>query len=331
MIVYSARSEKEHGAGNRTSRIESGSDILGSLSGYEDSRLAIRERFLTPELGGARTIGLITEPRESPATSGWVVCHSFGPEYEDMAAFDAMLARRLATEGFATLRFLVQGYGDSELGTEHVTVAGHVLSAVEAAALLTEISGVSSIGFIGARFGATVAALAAHRAEAAAMALIDPVIKGRVFLRSLVRLDLTAGLSERRRVQSSVEDPWRTLERRGVLEVNGFPLGRDVVAEIEAIDLPVSLSSFMGPSLVLQVSRSEAPRPDLESLVHRLSDIGGRPEHVIAVDPNALRFGLPPWRIQGVGKKVNVLDNLTTAILAKAIPWCVESLPKRRN
>ena len=297
---------------------------LEALSSYEDREEGIRERFLTPELGGARTVAVLSEPLEAHPSAGWVICHSFGSEFDALGAFDAALARRLAAAGCAALRFHAQGYGDSELEADQMSLERHVLGATEAAGLIPEATGVSSVGFVGARFGGSVAAIAAGQTSAPALAAIDPAVNGRSFLRGLVWLDRTADLADEDG-RSAREDPWAEAAQTGVFELEGVRLPQEVVATIGSLNLLKDLSSFRGRCLVLQLSRSAEPRPELQRLVQRLTDLGGDCTHDTVVGEDATRFGRPPWRSQGVDRKINVLADFTETILDKTVSWCVGS------
>ena len=120
---------------------------IEALRSYVDRGLGIQETFVQPLIGGGRTIGVLSGPLDSPPLGGWVVCHSFGLEQVYLQSLESALARRLAATGFAVLRFHGRGYGDSELGTEHISLRSHVDDAQDAARVLSEATGVERIGF----------------------------------------------------------------------------------------------------------------------------------------------------------------------------------------
>ena len=167
---------------------------------YEDERLRIAERFVPLELTGGTTLGVLSMPVERRSRTGWVVCHSFGPEHLYLNATEVVVARRLAAAGFPVLRFHAQGYGDSE----HVDIAPrpstHLRDAHDAVVRFREIADVDSVGTLGCRFGATLAALVADEAGLQAVAAIDPVVSGRRYVTNLLRTSssnpppMTAGL-----------------------------------------------------------------------------------------------------------------------------------------
>lgn len=297
---------------------------IGSLSGYEDPNAGVRERFLTPEIGGGRTIAVVSEPLSDPHPIAWVICHSFGLEQDNLQSFEVGMARRLAGSGFATLRYHSQGYGDSELPVEHATLETHVQGAVDAAWLLMSTRGVSSVGLIGARFGGSVALLAAERVNASAAVLLHPVVRGRPYMQALIRSGLVAGLSGDGRTAppSEHEDPIEAMRRVGYADLLGFPLRPEVFDGICELDLTRAPGSFEGRSLVMQISRSATPRREVGQLVDRLRALGGECRLEVLADENALRFGLPGFRAVSATTKVDLLAGLSEAITATVVAWC---------
>jgi pimeloyl-ACP methyl ester carboxylesterase len=304
----------------------SSSVALGSIEGQEHGGRGYRERFSTPTIGGGRTIAVHTEPIDGTAPITWVVLHSFGPEHDNLAAFDAALCRALAASGHATVRYHAQGHGDSELGSDALGVEVQVAGALDAVSSARGAGASGVVGLIGARFGGAIAALAAARADVGALALIDPMTNGRTFLRSLVRLDRTTEVSLGSRAGVAKEDPFEVARAHGMLEIEGFEVSWPAVVELEAVDLLRMPVPSELPAIVLQVSRSDTPRDDLRRLAERL---GPRAVLDVVVHDDALRFGLPPWRLAGAHEKVDSLASLASAIVDRAARWCVGEAARR--
>jgi hypothetical protein len=49
----------------------------------------------------------------------------------------------------------------------------------------------------------------------------------------------------------------------------------------------------------------------------------------VVVDDDALRFGLPPWRVSGDGEKVDSLAALSSAVVERTVRWCVREAGPR--
>jgi pimeloyl-ACP methyl ester carboxylesterase len=296
----------------------------GSLEGYEQDDLGYRERFSTPTIGGGTTVAVHSEPLDPTAPVSWVVLHSFGPEQDNLAAFDALLCRALAAAGHATVRYHAQGHGDSELGPEALGVEDQVAGALEAVELARRETTSGVVGLIGVRFGGAIAALAAARADVGALVLVDPITKGRAFLRSLVRMDLATEVTLGSKAPVRKGDPFEVAKSEGVLDIEGFAVPWPAVVEFEALDLLKATIPSAIPALVVQISRSDAPRDDLRRLVERL---GSRASLEVVVDDDAFRFGLPSWRLagpDGPSQKVDSLAGLAGAVVRRTVHWCVQ-------
>jgi pimeloyl-ACP methyl ester carboxylesterase len=296
--------------------------LIDRLAGYEDPAFGIRERFLTPDIGGGRTVAVLSEPTGRRLSFGWVVCHSYGLEQENLQSFESHLARRLARAGSPVMRFHSQGYGDSELPIEHAGLESHIRDARDAAALMGSRDGVRHVGLIGTRFGGTIAALAADRSDATAIALLDPVVQGRPYMRSMIRSALATGLARSGSSRRPQEDPLATMDREGSVDVHGYPLRKTAFDEICRLDVARDIHRFRGRSLVVQVSRSAMPRKDIQRLVQRLGDLGGQCSSQILTHEDALRLGLPRLRAVGTSKKEDTLAGLAEVLTSDAESWC---------
>jgi pimeloyl-ACP methyl ester carboxylesterase len=263
-------------------------ELLDSLRAFEHPALGIRERFLTPEVGGAPTVAVLAEPLEGPvADLGWIVCHSQGHEQRFVEPLEIDLARGLAARGFPVLRFFCQGYGDSDLVGPETSLSTHLRDTADAAALMGEL-GCSRLGFTGARFGAIVAALAAERHDAQGLILWDPIGTGRTYIRHLLRQDAISAVTLRAQLEgwswgegqrnakpARESDPEAQLAQHGAIAVDGLTINRRAYEELVAVDLLADLRSFSGDALVVQVSRNTTPRADILRLVDHLGSLGG--------------------------------------------------------
>ncbi len=281
----------------------------------EDPDRRYRERFLTPEIGGAPTVAVLSEPWQGRATAGWVICGSFAMDQAYLLSLETALARRLAAAGFVALRYHAQGYGDSELDAEHVTLRSHVRDAQDAIDVLRQAAGVETVGLAGALFGGSVAAMAGARAEA--LALVQPVVRGKAYIRATIRRSIGTSLVDR-----AAEREALATDAQGPLDVEGFPLRPEVVEEFDGFDLLEELPPFAGRSLVVQVTRSPDPQAPLRLLADRLALAGGRSDLHVVAHSEALRFGLPRHRRAGGTRKVDVQADLTDGILETVARWC---------
>jgi pimeloyl-ACP methyl ester carboxylesterase len=306
-----------------------GYDTLQELRAFDDVELGIREEFLTPGIGGARTVAVLSTPLQGTPTIGWVICHSFALEQVDLQPLEARLARALAAAGFAVVRFHGQGYGDSQLGADHITLGSHLGEAAQVAELLVERTGVDRIGFMGARFGGMIAALVADPLGAAGLILWEPVVKGRVYMKGLALLSAMTELLTNGRSDSAGR-PETMLEATDLLDVQGFPLRRQVFREVSDVDLPARLAHFRGEALILQISRSPVARTDLKRLAERLGELGGRCRLRIVTDEAADRFGQPRYRPAGDTGVVDTQATLVPPLISTTVSWARDlTMPER--
>jgi pimeloyl-ACP methyl ester carboxylesterase len=302
-------------------RPSAGISKLLEMRSFEDADLGIAERFLTPTIGGGTTVAVLSTPLGAAHDLGWVVCHAFGLDQINLQPFEVPLARELAAAGFPVLRYHAQGFGDSELSIEHVGLASMVECAIQAAALLRDEAGVTALGTFGARLGGTVAAMAGERAGASALALWDPVVRGRTYTTRLARFSSTSELVTRGRAQIQARNPMDVLRETGAIDVQGVPLPEALFDELSAIELTEAVTRFRGRSLVVQPSRSGQPRSELESFVGHLSELGGEAALEIVTDPLADKLGQP--RFVGVdGVKVDELGSLARSLNDVTLSWC---------
>jgi len=294
-------------------------DQVATRAEYHDRVRGITERFLTPVLGGGSTVAVLTTPREGSSSIGWVICHSLGLEQQHLVGFDAALGRDLAAAGMPAIRFHGQGYGDSELGEEHVSLRSHVVDASDASRVLVREAGVTAVGLVGSRFGAATALLTADEIGASAVALVDPVVRGRKFIDSLIRSGLAVSLDGT--LGGHPPDPMKALERDGSIEVQGFLLRQDLFRDVAAMDLTRGVHAFRGKALVVQVSRGSEARGDIKRLVECLLNLGADVTLDVHVDPEALKFGQPRYRFLAIARKSDSIGDLADRLVARVVRW----------
>jgi len=128
--------------------------------------------------------GWVHLPAEGEARGGVVLCQSLALEALCVYFSFRVLADRLASLGLAVVRFDYDGTGDSFGGETDPDRLDHWLASVTAATDLLAATGVPSLGLAGIRMGGLFAAHeAARRDDVDVLALWDPCISGRAFLR----------------------------------------------------------------------------------------------------------------------------------------------------
>jgi pimeloyl-ACP methyl ester carboxylesterase len=301
---------------------------------FENQAAGYSEEFIQPRLGLGATVGVMSRPLGPSASTGWVICHSFGIEQVHLARMDVIAARALAAAGFPVLRFFGQGYGDSEHGPDVAGLSSHVAEAEEAAALLQRQDGVEEVGMMGGRFGGAVAALVAGRLGLPYLAMWDPVVRGKQYLRDLLRSEILSGIIENGEQDGGVHlgKIREALDSEGWTEIRGWPLSRQASDEISAIDLTAALESFTGAALVVALSRASKVPAHLTSLSQVISAAGGTCTVGLVQDPFAAQFGQFRWRtVEGGTSKRDTQLELNEKIAAVTAEWAVEHATPARK
>lgn len=295
--------------------------LLERHRSFEDTARGVREQFVRFSVGPGNVLGVLTTPLAETRPVGFVVCHSFGMEQVDLQSLEATLCRRLAASGFPVLRFQCLGYGDSEPGDQSPSVLTQVRDTEAAVRRTREMTGVQDVGLIGARFGGTVAALVADRMGAHELVTIAPLTSGSRFMNDMLR---SVVMREMVKVNAgdvpTVKDLRERLDSDGMVDVRGFPLTSRVFDDNNRVDLLKDLTRYAGRSLVLQVSRGDAPQSQMTKLADRLRELGGDVTFEVVTDSWAPALGQPRFSVQGDGLS-DVLGNLYESAAGAILAW----------
>lgn len=190
------------------------------------------------------------------ANAGVVLCRPIG--LEALSAYRAYrcLAEKLAAHGVMTLQFDYTGTGDSAGDPDDLVGVDTWLSDIGSAVDFVRNTGVSRIGLIGLRLGATLAAGAAGDNDVKALVLWDPCETGRGFLREQRMLAVAISNDQQ-------GDP---VSVNG-LEIPGLLLPEDLAEAIRVLRLEDSVGQS-APRLLL-LTRPE--RPSSAGIRERLS------------------------------------------------------------
>jgi pimeloyl-ACP methyl ester carboxylesterase len=300
--------------------------LLESHRGFRDDRSGIREEFLQPTLGPGRTVAVLSRPQGPSLPAGWVICHSFGLEQLMLHRLEVVVARALAAAGFPTLRFFVQGYGDSETRAQAVEVSWHIDGTMDAIALMRDMGGVSVVGALGVRFGALVAALAAERARLPLLGLWQPFLTGDQFLRNFAQTALFETMLEHAdRPGSSRVEGLEEFGPEGWRDLNGLRLSRRALDDISAIDLRRGLRALEGSALVVGISRSGSLPLEVAEVAAHLVAIGMDCREEGVQDESAPMLGQHQFRKIGDGEaERDIFYNAYRAIAEATVSWALE-------
>ncbi len=201
------------------------------------------------------------------------------------------MAREMAAAGFTAVRLDFRGTGDASGPSEELSVESMVEDALSAVAFARSECGAKRVALVGLRLGGAVAVLAAGRARADALVLVEPVVSGAAYVKSLsrqqaIRRMLTSGSGRKSRGQDNRGQDNRGQDNEeGPLDLDGLAMGRGFLAGLEKVDVTraaVELRSDpSAAALVLQVGPRARPSRKLAVLAEALGG-AARLEAVVA-------------------------------------------------
>ena len=201
--------------------------------------------------GGGNAYGFLARPDE-PTGAGCVLLAPLADERKSSLRSMVEVARTLAASGIAALRVDYRGSGDSSGASNEMTLASMAEDAAAGAEYLRADCGCDKVALAGLRLGGAVALLAAERARADAVVMIEPVADGAAYVRELRRR-----MSIRRMLTKGQEAAGDAEDSGAPFDLDGTALDRTFLAEIEALDLAGAARAFSGPegpaAFVLQV------------------------------------------------------------------------------
>jgi pimeloyl-ACP methyl ester carboxylesterase len=296
--------------------------LLEAHGSHRDQRLGISEQFVRLHAGPGSTFGVLALPLDDRRPLGWVICHSFGAEQVDLHMTDVALARSLAAAGYPTLRFHCQGYGDSDDVETPPRPSTHVRDTLDVVGRMPALAGVERVGLAGARFGATVAAMVADRTDCSELVLIQPVVNGRKYATELLRSRVIVEmLGDSPGTATTVEALRNELEGRGMVNVKGWRLFREVHEELATVDLLGEFGRFSGRALVVQVSRGETPQSALARLVRKLESLNAAVEFDVLTHASAPNFGYEHFRPVAKDLLGDILEGVNQGLAERTLAW----------
>jgi alpha/beta superfamily hydrolase len=223
----------------------------------------LRREVFFFESGGEELYGSLYAAAEPSRPFGVVACGSWGVEADRTDPLVRSVALGMAERGGAGFVFHYPGYGDSFGDLAAVDLERLAEAAVDAVAEASR----RCPGFVwilaGFMFGASIAVLAQRRAGAAALLLVQPVIRPGAYVR---------GLAERRRPLPPGPSPRELLYPGAAAGMAyGYPVPRRIRERAGEADTAVAtvLADFAGEGAVV---RHAAP-PEPEILPDRLDEV----------------------------------------------------------
>jgi len=268
-------------------------ELLARHSSFTDE--GIEERAVHFDIGGESCFGLLYQPAD-PRGLGFVVCHSYALEFLTLRRIERSIARALASMGYPVLAFHSRGFGDSTGTLAEATFDRLQEDLFAGASWMMSETGASDLGFIGARFGALRAGVAARGGDAGRVVLVAPEFSGTTYFRRLIRnkhmVELVdSGGSARR----SMDELLDVLAKDGMLDLLGYALHGHLYKAFAGINLSTDVGSFSGDALLVQVSKRTSPSSEALAYSKRVVDGGGRCRLEVIKEPPGVNIGGPAF------------------------------------
>jgi uncharacterized protein len=203
----------------------------------------------------------------APKLPGFVFCHPCFEEKLWAHRVYVGMARELARRGYPVLRFDYMGHGDSDGDFEQATVTTRMSDIACAVQALKAETGSTSVGLLGLRFGATLAALTADTLpEISRLVLWDPIVDGAAYMQEVLLSNLATQSAVHQKILHTREELVTQMEAGGTVNIEGYGLTHALYAGVSGIKLQPP-HSYADPSLVAQTGRAnQKPKKNLEIL-----------------------------------------------------------------
>lgn len=205
--------------------------------------------------------GVLHSPASVPANAAFVFCAPFGEEKLWTHLVYVSFARELARRGMTVLRFDYRGTGDSDGDSEDAMPGACLEDIHRALDVLRERCGRRvSLGLLGLRFGATLAAIAAEtEADVQRLVLWSPVLRGAAYAQELLRMNLAAQIAQYREVREDREALVRAMKAGRTVNVDGYEMLLAGYEQTSAIDLLAMSPRSNAHCLVAEIAARPQP------------------------------------------------------------------------
>ncbi len=222
--------------------------------------------------GSSKMFGCLHSPR-GQARAGVVICSPLDLEAPKSYRREVLLARSLMAHGFAVQRFHYRGAGNSDGDSRDATTDTMRDDVLAAAEWLKEKANVTKLAFLGARWGAVVAAGAAARCEMAPLALWEPVIDGARYFREVLRWRLIRDMRQSSPPPSGRERV-EELRQAGFVDVLGYRIDHALYQSAVQRNLATELGQVPRSLLLVQISGNSALLSEYRDLLARCKERG---------------------------------------------------------
>lgn len=239
----------------------------------------------------APLLGAVDLPVGGRCRGAVVLCAPIGKEHVDAYRGMVYLAQRLSDQGVMVLRFEYRGFGDSAGDQDAPDAVAEWLDSIREAVAYVRACGALDVALVGLRVGALLAARVADECgPLRSVALWDPVIRGRAYLRKQTSLYQVA-------VGARLPDDPR-------IPLIGAVLAPQAADDLSALDLSTAPRP-VSPRMLLAVRESEADSAAVRALVDRwAADEMVVHDHHLFLEPEDFTVQIPFADIDKLGNWV---------------------------
>lgn len=191
---------------------------------------------------------------------GFVFCHPFAEEKLWAHRVYVTYARRLCELGHSVLRFDYMGHGDSSGKFEDSSIETRLRDIAAAVQELKLQSGpMESVGLLGLRLGATLAALAAEKdAALRPLVLWEPIDSGAQYMKELLRINLATQTAVYKEIRWNSEALVDQMKKGRLVNLDGYDIRYSLYEQMCAIVLSAGSRSYPHPVLLVQINKNES-------------------------------------------------------------------------
>jgi exosortase A-associated hydrolase 2 len=203
--------------------------------------------------------------REGAPRLPFVFCHPFGEEKLWTHRVFVTFARALAQRGHPVLRFDYRGNGDSSGDFPASSIATALDDLATAIETIKSRTGATSVGLVGLRLGASLAATAAEtHGDVSCLVLWAPIVDGARYAQDLLRINITTQMAVYREVRQDRAALVEAMKQGQTANVDGYEVGFAMYDELSRLSLKGGPATFAHPALVVQLDRAPNAPPQAE-------------------------------------------------------------------
>ncbi len=234
-------------------------------------------------------------PQIDPETTGVVIVPPLGQERHWIFRETVNLARDLSQAGFPVIRFDYRGEGESSGEFQDSSISSRLEDIAFAVKELRKITAVKNICLLGFKLGATLALVSAKELNCKKVLACDPVVDTKLYAETLIKFNISMQLYYFGKVLNNNRSLRETLKSGGTVSAYGFPITKELIEEIEQLDVRSKLSEVEFRSGLVYFSLNEtAPKNDLIQLHGLLNKTGL--SQLLAVKEDFSGTGKRRWR-----------------------------------